>query len=80
MNIQGTKLQPVSTKARRVRERGAPLAVRLAKEAMLRSFEVGLDSGLNFERKSFSLLAASGDRREGIAAFLEKRAAQFSGK
>jgi enoyl-CoA hydratase len=58
----------------------SPLAVRLAKEAMLRSFEVGLDSGLNFERKSFSLLAASGDRREGIAAFLEKRPAQFSGK
>jgi enoyl-CoA hydratase len=58
----------------------SPLAVRLAKEAMLRSFEVGLESGLNLERKSFSLMAASADRKEGIAAFLEKRPARFTGK
>lgn len=58
----------------------SPLAIKLAKEAMLRSFELGLDSGLNFERKSFSLLAASSDRQEGIAAFLEKRPAEFTGK
>lgn len=58
----------------------SPLAVRLAKEAMLRSFETGLEAGLNLERKSFSLLAASEDRREGIAAFLEKRQAAFNGR
>lgn len=58
----------------------SPLAVRLAKEAALRSFEVGLESGLVFERRSFSLLAASDDRREGIAAFLEKRAPVFRGR
>lgn len=58
----------------------SPLAVRLAKEAMLRSFETGLETGLNLERKSFSLLAASEDRREGIAAFLEKRQAAFNGR
>jgi len=55
----------------------SPLAVRLAKEAALRSFETGLEAGLAFERKSFSLLAASEDRREGIAAFLEKRQPAF---
>lgn len=58
----------------------SPLAVRLAKEAMLRSFETGLEAGLNLERKSFSLLAASEDRREGIAAFLEKRRPEFVGR
>lgn len=58
----------------------SPLAVRLAKEAMLQSFELGLEAGLLFERKSFSLMAASADRQEGIAAFQEKRAAVFSGR
>ena len=57
----------------------SPLAVRLAKEAVLRSFETGLEAGLAFERKSFSLLAASEDRREGIAAFFEKRRPVFTG-
>lgn len=58
----------------------SPLAVRLAKEAMLRSFEMGLEAGLNLERKSFSLMAASEDRKEGIAAFLDKRPAVFNGR
>jgi enoyl-CoA hydratase len=58
----------------------SPLALRLAKEAMLKSYELGLEAGLNLERKSFSLLAASEDRREGIAAFKEKRAAEFKGR
>jgi len=58
----------------------SPLAVRLAKEAMLRSFETGLEVGLGFERKSFCLLAASADRREGISAFFDKRPAVFTGR
>lgn len=58
----------------------SPLALRLAKEAALKSFEMGLDAGLAFERRNFALLAASDDRREGIAAFLEKRAPVFSGR
>ncbi|EJM98293.1 enoyl-CoA hydratase-related protein [Herbaspirillum sp. YR522] len=58
----------------------SPLALRLAKEALLKSFELGLEAGLQFERKSFSLLAASDDRREGIAAFKEKRPAVFTGR
>lgn len=58
----------------------SPLAVRVAKEAMLKSFEMGLEAGLNLERKAFSLMAASVDRREGIAAFKEKRPAVFVGR
>ena len=58
----------------------SPLAVRLAKEAMLQSFELGLEAGLLLERKSFSLMAASADRLEGISAFQQKRPALFSGR
>jgi enoyl-CoA hydratase len=56
------------------------LAIRHAKEAVLKSFNMGLDNGLEFERKSFYLLFASEDRREGMKAFLEKRKPVFKGK
>lgn len=57
-----------------------PIAVRLAKEALLKAYETTLDSGLNLERKAFTLLAATEDRNEGIAAFMEKRKPNFTGK
>jgi len=57
-----------------------PLAVRLAKEAVLRAYDVGLTEALAGERQAFALLAASDDRREGLAAFLEKRPPQFTGR
>lgn len=57
-----------------------PIAVRLAKEAILKSYETTLDSGLNLERKAFTMLAATEDRNEGIAAFMEKRKPNFTGK
>jgi enoyl-CoA hydratase len=58
----------------------APLAVRTAKESVLVAFELGLTAALESERKSFVLLAASSDRQEGIAAFLEKRAPEYRGR
>ena len=56
------------------------LAVKAAKEAVLKAANTGLDEGLEFERKSFYLLFASEDRTEGMKAFLEKRKAEFTGK
>ncbi|MNG67012.1 2,3-dehydroadipyl-CoA hydratase [compost metagenome] len=58
----------------------APLAVRLAKEALLKAGDTDLASGLRFERHAFTLLAGTADRDEGIRAFEEKRPAQFKGR
>jgi enoyl-CoA hydratase len=57
-----------------------PLAVRAAKAAVLRAYETPLAEGLAADRQAFALLAATHDRNEGIAAFLEKRPPVFTGK
>lgn len=57
----------------------SPLAIKLAKQAMLAAFETTLESGLEQERQMFALLMGTADRDEGIAAFLEKREAKFTG-
>ncbi len=76
-------VEAVMTEARRIAEEIAaksPLAVRLAKEAVLRSFDTTIEGGLEFERKNFYLLFASEDKREGMQAFLEKRKPDFKGR
>lgn len=57
-----------------------PVAVRLAKEAVLKSFDTTIEGGLEFERKNFYLLFASEDQKEGMKAFVEKRKADWKGK
>lgn len=56
------------------------LAIKAAKEAVLKSANAPLDEGLEYERKSFYLLFASEDRSEGMKAFLEKRKPEFKGR
>lgn len=58
----------------------APLAVRLAKEALLKAQDLDLASGLRFERHAFTVLAGTADRHEGIRAFQEKRPPRFTGR
>src|SRR3954454_10403404 len=57
-----------------------PIAVQLAKDAILKSFDLSIEQGLDYERKNFYLLFASEDMREGMAAFVEKRKPEFKGK
>jgi len=57
----------------------AALAVGLVKRAIQTGAEIPLESGLALERELQARLFASNDAREGISAFLEKRAARFSG-
>jgi enoyl-CoA hydratase len=57
-----------------------PIATKLAKEAVLKSFDTTINDGLEFERKNFYLLFATADMREGMAAFLEKRRPEWKGE
>ncbi len=51
----------------------------VAREAVERALEVGLSEGLMFERRTYHALFSSNDQKEGMAAFLEKREARFTG-
>ena len=57
-----------------------PIALRLAKEAVLKAHETTLTEGLEYERKLFYLLFATEDQKEGMRAFVEKRKPEFKGK
>jgi enoyl-CoA hydratase len=57
-----------------------PVAVLAAKESVNRAYELSLEAGLEFERRSFFLLFASDDQSEGMAAFVEKRPPTWSGR
>ncbi len=58
----------------------SPLAVRLAKEAVRVAAEATLREGLAIELRNFYLLFASEDQKEGMRAFIEKRAPTFTGR
>ncbi|HKH64387.1 MAG TPA: enoyl-CoA hydratase-related protein [Solirubrobacterales bacterium] len=65
--------------ARIVAER-PPLALRLAKQAVLAAQETNLADGLRAERELFDKAMATEDRVEGMNAFLEKREPRFGGR
>jgi enoyl-CoA hydratase len=50
------------------------------KEAVNRSYETTLSEGILYERRMFHAMFATEDQSEGMAAFLEKRTAQFRDK
>ncbi len=58
----------------------APMAVKLAKESVLKAFDTTIEGGLEFERKNFYLLFSSEDQKEGMKAFIEKRKPEWKGK
>jgi enoyl-CoA hydratase len=58
----------------------APLAVRYAMEAVNKGMEMTLSEGLFLEATLFGVCCATEDKKEGTAAFLEKRPAVFKGK
>jgi enoyl-CoA hydratase len=57
-----------------------PVANRLAKEAVDRSYEGPLSLGVEYERRLLYLALASEDAKEGLTAFLEKRKPDFKGR
>ncbi|HEV7240282.1 MAG TPA: enoyl-CoA hydratase-related protein [Thermoanaerobaculia bacterium] len=64
---------------RTIAKRG-PLAVRAAIEAVMSGSEMPMEEGQFLEATLFALLASTEDMKEGMAAFLEKRVANFSGR
>jgi enoyl-CoA hydratase len=55
-------------------------AVRAARECVDRALETGLRDGVRYERRVFHALFATQDQKEGMTAFLEKRAPRFRGR
>jgi enoyl-CoA hydratase len=58
----------------------APLAAIATKEMIEAAFETGLAQGIVFERRLFHGLFGTEDQKEGMAAFVDKRAAEWKGK
>jgi enoyl-CoA hydratase len=55
------------------------LAVMAAKESVNRAYETSMNEGVRFERRMFHGLFGTDDQKEGMAAFMEKRPAKFTG-
>jgi enoyl-CoA hydratase len=54
--------------------------VMMAKESVNRAYETTLAEGIRFERRLFHAMFATADQKEGMAAFVEKRAPSFTGR
>ena len=78
--VPADQLMPVCEElARKIMARG-PLAVRAAIEAVMSGSEMPFEEGQFLEATLFGLLASTEDMKEGMQAFLEKRAANFQGR
>ena len=75
----GQHLDKAKEVARTIADKG-PVAVRLAKEAILAAFEMPQEQGLMYEKRLFATLFSTEDQKEGMSAFVEKRKANFQGK
>lgn len=58
----------------------SPLTLKVAKEALRASDKLAIEEGLAYERDLFCLCFSTEDKKEGVAAFLEKRAPEWKGR
>jgi enoyl-CoA hydratase len=78
--VPAAELMDVAVKAAEAICAFSAPSVRMAKEAVNRSFEVPLSDGVAFERHLFHSLFATEDKDEGMAAFLAKRKPEFKNR
>jgi enoyl-CoA hydratase len=81
-----SRIVPASTLVKEAQKTAAKIAEKsqiatiAAKDAVNRAYETTLAEGVNYERRLFQSLFATEDQAEGMAAFAEKREAQFRDK
>jgi enoyl-CoA hydratase len=75
----GESLKAATELARTIADK-APIALRYAKEAVVKGLGMALEDGLRLEGDLSTLLRTTDDRLEGAKAFLEKRKPRWAGK
>ena len=58
----------------------SPITLRVAKQAVRAAMEMPLAAGIGYERDLFCLCFSTEDKKEGVAAFLEKRKPEWKGR
>ena len=76
---EGTLMEEALAAAQRICD-NAPISTRQAKKSMNMSMQVDVRSGYMFELEAYNRMVTTEDRVEGIAAFNEKRKADFKGR
>jgi enoyl-CoA hydratase/carnithine racemase len=74
------RLRPVADELARMLATRAPLALRFAKEAVVRALDLPLDDGIRLEHDLYVLLQTTADRSEGVRSFLERRPPHYQGR
>ena len=78
--VSGAELTAKGLAMARLIAAKAPIAVRVAKQAVQRGLDVDLANGCVLETSLFAYAFGTADRQEGMTAFLEKRAPKFAGR
>ncbi|PXW93532.1 short chain enoyl-CoA hydratase [Sphaerotilus hippei] len=76
--VPAAELQAEADKAAQAMCGFSLIALMAAKESVNRAYEAPLTEGLLFERRAFHALFATDDQKEGMQAFLQKRAPKFT--
>jgi enoyl-CoA hydratase len=77
--VPAAELLPVATTMMQAILANAPLAVAQCIEVVNAGYDLPMSDAMTLEATAFGLLATTDDKREGTRAFLEKRAAKFTG-
>ena len=78
--VAPSRLEAATTELAGALAARAPLALRLAKEAVVRALDLPLADGMRLEEDLYVLLQTTEDRREGTRAFLARRTPRFAGR